>query len=161
MINIKITENDVLLAEQYRDDMGRLNNSITCGNGSVSGFLGEIITANLLGVKNSNTYDYDLITRYGKKVDVKTKRTTVVPKITYDCSVADFNTKQQCDIYVFVRIRSDLSEGWVLGYKYKQTYFDSSVFMKEGQIDHSNGFIVRADCYNLPIHKLDNIEELM
>ena len=129
MKHIKITKENVNLANEMSSDMGILNNSITKGKGNVIGFLGEIIVAEELGISLNNTYDYDLVFN-NKKIDVKSKRVTSAPRDYYECSVADLNTKQKCDFYVFTRIKNDLSEGWILGYLEKEKYLEDSKFLK-------------------------------
>ena len=119
----------------------------------MSGFIGEQVALSVLGGSWVNTYDYD-ITVGEYKVDVKTKQTTVEPRPFYECSVADFNTKQNCDAYAFVRVLKDYSVAWFLGVLTKQEYFDKAVFLKKGQVDPSNNFTVRADCYNVRIDQL-------
>ena len=47
-----------------------------------------------------------------------------------------------------------MSKGWVLGYMEKEEYFNKATLLKKGQVDPSNNFTVKADCYNLPISKL-------
>jgi len=159
MKHIKITKENVNLANSMSSDMGILNNSITQGKGNVIGFLGEIIVAEELGISLNNTYDYDLVFN-NKKIDVKSKRVTSAPREYYECSVADLNTKQKCDFYVFTRIKNDLSEGWILGYLEKEKYLADSKFLKKGSIDPDNNCKVSTDCHNLPISKLKDIEEL-
>jgi len=135
-------------------EMGKLNNSILKGEGNIIGFIGEELAQKVIGGRIQNSYDYDIILTSGKTVDVKTKKTTVTPKDNYDCSVASYNTKQKCDYYCFVRVKEDLSCGWVLGVYDKKDYFKDSVFLKKGQIDPSNNFTVKADCYNIKINQL-------
>ena len=154
MIEIQITDEIKTIADNKAKEMGRLNNSITKGEGNLSGFIGEAVAQAVLGGELNNTYQYDLVLPSGKTVDVKTKRTTVKPKDYYDCSVAAFNTKQRCDYYCFVRVKDDLSVAWYLGVYDKQEYFKDSIFLTKGQIDPSNNFTVKADCYNLKINKL-------
>jgi hypothetical protein len=154
MIEVNITNDMIHLAENKAEEMGKLNNSILNGSGSLAGFIGEQIFMNVLGGEWKNTDDYDVILS-GKRIDVKTKQTTVKPKSYYDCSVASYNTKQDCDAYAFVRVKKDLSVGWLLGIKPKDKYFKESTFMRKGEVDPSNNFTVRADCYNLRIDKLD------
>ena len=159
MRHIKILETHIEQAEKMSKAMGQLNNSITKGKGNIIGFLGEIIVANYLNIVLKNTYDYDLVYK-NKKIDVKSKRVTTPPKAYYECSIAALNTKQKCDLYVFTRIKNDLSEGWILGYLEKEKYLTDSKFLKKGEIDSDNGWKVLTDCYNLPINKLKDIEEL-
>ena len=159
MRHIKITDKHIQLAEKMSSNMGTLNNSITKGHGNIIGFLGEIIVAEYLHIILSNTYDYDLIYK-NKKIDVKSKKVTTPPKSYYECSIAALNTKQKCNLYVFTRIKNDLSAGWIVGYLDKKEYLDSSKFLKKGEIDSDNNWKVLTDCYNLPINKLKDIEEL-
>lgn len=154
MIEVEITDEMVNEARKSAKELGSLKNSIEKGAGNLAGFIGEIIVRETLGFEKDSTYDYDLRDRNGKTIDVKTKRTTVTPQPDYDCSVAAFNTKQECDKYVFVRVLSDLSKGWILGELTKKEYFDSARYMTKGKIDPANGFRVKADCYNVAIQDL-------
>ena len=154
MIEVKVTDEMLLSARDKAAEMGRLHNSITRGTGNIAGFIGEEIAQIVLGGKLSNTYDYDLILDDGRTVDVKTKQTSVVPLETYDCSIAAFNTKQDCDYYCFVRVKNDYTVGWYLGVYNKHEYIKESSFMKKGDLDPSNGYVVRSDCYNLKINQL-------
>ena len=91
--------------EQAKKDsqhMGMLNKSITEGQGNLAGFIGELVVQAIIGGVRKNTYDYDII-KNDKFIDVKTKRCTSEPKLNYDCSVAAYNTKQNCTHYVFTR----------------------------------------------------------
>ena len=153
MIKVIVTDEMLLKAREKTNEMGQLHNSILRGQGNMSGFIGEQVALSILGGSWVNTYDYD-ITVGEYKVDVKTKQTTVAPRPFYECSVADFNTKQNCDAYAFVRVLKDYSVAWFLGVLTKQEYFDKAVFLKKGQVDPSNNFTVRADCYNVRIDQL-------
>lgn len=135
-------------------EMGQLYNSITRGGGNIAGFLGEAIAQQVLGGSLKNTYDYDLVLDNGIKVDVKTKQTGYIPLESYDCSIAALNTKQDCDYYCFVRVKKDFSIGWYLGVYSKSDYINDAVFMKKGDIDPSNGYVVKSDCYNIKISQL-------
>jgi hypothetical protein len=154
MLEVKITEGHLKRAKMLDSSMGTLRNSITNGEGNLSGFLGEVIVGEILKARHDNTYDYDLVLSTGETVDVKTKRTNFPPKYGYDCSVAAFNTKQKCDYYAFVRVKNDLTTAWVLGFYPKQLYFEHAKFHRKGEFDESNKFTFKADCYNLPISGL-------
>ena len=159
MTEIFITNDMFIKAREESIKMGVLRNSIRRGDGNLIGFLGEYITQAALGGCNDNTFDYDLV--LGEyKLDVKTKATSVVPLDTYECSVAGFNTSQKCDIYVFTRILKTYEKGWVLGWLSTDDYYKKAKFLKKGEIDPSNNFTVKADCYNVPIKDLNNINEL-
>ena len=154
------------IATRNANRMGRIRNSITRGQGNSYGFLGEQITKLVLGgeiVNKGKKYnvDYDLVLDDGTTVEVKTKKTTVEPKKYYECSVAKYNTKQKCDYYAFVRVLDTKKGGWFLGVMPKEKYFINAKFLKAGTRDGDNGFLVRADCYNLAISDLQrNIDAI-
>lgn len=151
---VQITPEMLLIAERKAVIQGELNNSIMRGGGTRSGYLGEMIVVSVLGGDLANTFDYDVVLDDGTKVDVKTKRTSSPPLPYYSCSVAKFNTSQKCDAYAFVRVKYDLSVGWFLGIIKKNDFFLKATEHNRGDYDPSNGFIFRADCYNLSIEEL-------
>ena len=61
---------------------------------------------------------------------------------------------------MFVRILTDLSKAWILGSIPKKKYYEEATRYKKGQVDPSNGFTFRTDCYNLPISNLEPINEI-
>ena len=162
MIEVKITEDMKKRAWAKAREMGGIKNSIMKGDGNIAGFLGEEVANVVIGGIINNTYDYDLVSEDGIKYDVKTKRCTSPPKPYYDCSVANFNTKQKCDRYVFVRIENKnkrWGRAWVLGWLTHDNYFKKARKLTKGQKDPSNGFIVRADCHNVAISELNKFED--
>ena len=96
--------------------------------------------------------DYD--PKGDMKVDVKTKQTSVKPLPHYECSIAKLNTNQKCDAYAFVRILNDFSKGWFLGVLTKDDYYAKATFLRKGDVDPSNNYTVKADCYNVRIDEL-------
>lgn len=158
MKHIKFTSEHITKAKELSDEMGKLKNSITKGDGNLAGFIGELLVSEYLGSSLCNTYDYDLIHK-GIKIDVKTTRTTVTPLSSYECSIPAYNTKQGCDVYCFVRINMESKDAWILGYKNKQEYFDMATYRKKGQ-RREDGWLVKATCYTNLIKDLDNIDKL-
>ena len=149
------TDEQKKLAHKLAKQMGSIRNSITRGEGNAAGFLGEIVVSDLLGIDREATKDYDMVMSDGRTIDVKTKRTTVIPKKYYDCSIASTSTHQNCDYYVFTRCMKD-GTIYILGDCGKDDYFNRARFLKKGEQDGDNGYVVRADCYNLPISELTN-----
>jgi hypothetical protein len=157
MIEIEITKEMKKRAWKKAREMGVIYNSIMKGGGNIAGFLGEEIANSLIEGTVNNTYDYDITSKSGIKYDVKTKRCTSAPKPNYECSVANFNTKQKCDRYAFVRVEfksGRWGRAWLLGWLTHEEYFEKSKKLTKGQIDSSNGFVVRADCHNVAISEL-------
>ena len=154
MVEIPISDQMLLDARRKAVEMGRLRKSIQKGGGAITGFLGEFIAKEALGGAIKNTYDYDLVVD-SNKIDVKSKLTSAIPLESYDCSVSNYNTQQKCDYYAFVRVLNDFSKGWFLGVKKKDDFFKEARFVKKGDIDESNGFRAKSDCYSLRVSELD------
>ena len=165
MIEVTIQENMIQEAKKLRSEMpSKPNNSITKGEGSYCGCLGEIILRNYLNTlkcdaKIASDYDFDIITNKGTKFEVKTKRCTSKPKESYECSVPDYNNRQKCDYYAFVRINEKTMKGYILGYLSKDEFLSKSVQRRKGETDNNilpNGkpFIFHADCKNIYINQL-------
>jgi len=159
MIEIPINDDYMRRAREKASTVGILQGSITGGTSNVVGAIGEIIVADSIEAKQINTYDYDLI-KDGVRIDVKTKRCNTKPLPNYDCSVALHGTKQDCDAYVFVRILTDLSKAWILGGISKQSFYKKATLYRKGDVDSDNGFMFKADCYNLKIDKLSPVHEI-
>ena len=131
-----------------------LNNSIRRGEGSLVAYIGEEVVKSVLCGEIKDTYDYDIVYQ-NIKVDVKTKERTVPPRPHYECSVADFNTKQNCDEYAFVSVLDTLKEAWYLGKISKPDFYKKAGFHRKGEVDRANNFTFKADCYNIPISLLN------
>lgn len=157
ILEVAITQEMKKSALQKAQELPSLKNSITSGQGNLVGFLGEEVVKSVLGGTLNNTYDYDLVLNSGKTVDVKTKKTGFEPKPHYECSVAEYNTKQKCDYYAFVRVDDQRDRAWFLGVYEKDAYYKDAKLLKKGDVDPSNNFVVKANCYNLPIYKLQEL----
>lgn len=158
MIEVTPTPEQIKEARLSAGNLQSLQGSITRGGGSPAGMLGEVIVRDIIGATHKGTRDYDLVSPEGTRIDVKTKRCTSAPRDFYECSVAAHGTKQDCDEYVFVRVLNNLSRAWILGRITKDEYFEKSKRHKKGDVDESNGFTFKSDCYNLPIKELWKIQ---
>ena len=143
LIEVKITPELVERAKKKTAHVGVLQGSITGSASHVVGAIGELIVADLTGATEANTHDYDLILD-GKRIDVKTKR----------CNTRPFP--------VFVRIliggQAYGSHAWVLGEIDKRDFYKNATHHRRGDVDPGNGFVFKADCYNLAISELQDIE---
>jgi hypothetical protein len=165
MIIIPITnEQRVRAKELYSFD--KLNGSFTKGEGNKYGAIGEIIVFDYYKNKGfdvnnkiigKDKYEYDLIINEFK-VEIKTKSTNVYPQGRFLCSISNHNINQQCDFYFFVRVLENLQKGFLLGYKSKNNFFENAEFKKKGSTD-INGWVFKADCWNLPIKDLDKFKK--
>lgn len=150
----------ITIAEQRSEKLGVLKNSITNGEGNIAGYIGQMLVNLYLKGSEPDVFNYDVI-KDNVRYEVKTKRCTGEPKEHYNCSIANYNTKQKCDYYVFVRVLEDYSKAWILGKKKKDDFFKEATFNKKGEPDPSSGnkWNYKADCYNLEISKLEPLND--
>ena len=148
-------DNAVKHSKQINGD-SHLRNSFTKGKSTVWGCLGEEIVSVWTAGQIMDDFEYDVLTPLQKKLEVKTKKTTSsVCEANYEASVCDFNSSQDCDYYVFVRVKvqetNDPSDmiAWICGYISKEEFKKKSVQFKKGDIDERNGYKVHADCHNI------------
>ena len=158
MKQFKISDNTLQRVKERAAKLPLLNNSIRSGKGTIVAYIGEEVVKRVLNGEIKDTYDYDIVYSNNFKIDVKTKERTVAPRSNYNCTVADFNTKQDCDEYAFVSVLNDHSKAWYLGKISKTDFYKKAKFYKEGELDPdsppSKNFYFRADCYNIPISEL-------
>lgn len=158
MKQFSVTNQALERVKQRASKLPLLNNSIRNGEGSIVAYIGEEVVKKVLNGKIEDTYDYDVIYNNDIKVDVKTKERTVAPRENYNCTVADFNTRQDCDEYAFVSVLNDHSKAWYLGKISKTEFYQKAKFYRKGELDPdsppSKNFYFRADCYNIPISEL-------
>jgi len=151
IIGIAIDDQMIEEAKRLAAEVPLLRNSIRKGEGTVYGFLGELVFLRLVGGRHENTYDYDVVMRSDVRVDVKTKVVTSPPRPNYECSVAASNTRQGCDVYAFVRVMKDMTQGWYCGASFKDLFFAEARPIKKGDLDEANGWVASADCFNVRI----------
>ncbi|MGB3590185.1 MAG: hypothetical protein WBA16_00735 [Nonlabens sp.] len=124
------------------------------------GYIGEKIIMDYLRLEiDSDTYDYDLISNKGKRLEVKTITCKFKPKPDYWCTVNSHNLsgvhKQEADFYIFLRILNDYSKGWILGWKECKTFFEEGTYVEKGT-DLGKFKFVKANATILPIEKLNS-----
>ena len=156
MLEVKVTEAMLTSAKNKAAEQGKLKRSFMEGEGNVVGYLGEEIFAKAYpNVERKNGYHSDFIFN-GEKIDIKSKKCKSKPKVWYECSIVAYSLKtQKNDRYVFIRVRKDLSMGWILGTISKEDFIARSHFMRKGRLDISNNYKVKEDCYNLKISDLE------
>lgn len=151
----EITQDQIDRAQLRVDELPRLNNSITQMQATLHGFTAEEVLADVANLVVVGDYGFDLKhPENGTTFELKTKRTKVAPRNYYEVSVADFNTRQQADYYAFMRVHNDLTRAWFCGVMPREEYHERSRFLKKGDVDGDNGFVVKADCWNMRIDQL-------
>ncbi len=167
MIRLTLTDDDIRLAERRADALGVLRNSITNGRSNVYGMLGEAVVRRYLGNAASeadDTRDYDIQLTSGMTLEVKTKKTRVVPRPHFESSVCLHNARQRCDAYVFVRVHVDYAtdrRAWLLGYLPRPVFFRISRVLRKGDFDPRNRYTVKATCRNVTSTQLRSVVDLV
>lgn len=147
-------------------NIGELKNSITKGQGNLAACLGEdAVKYYLKGryVQGKDKYNHDLIVKK-KRIEVKTKRRTVFPKIDYEVSVAQTSKHQKPDIYVFTSVTYKNEKPFevvILGYLPFDEFLEKAAFVPKNKIDKTNWFKCHANMYNLTHDQLKPIKELL
>ena len=184
---IRIFWDDTMVtrAQNKAKKLGRINNSILKGGGNAAGYLGEEAVASYIGAKitscdkGTDKYDYDIIAKDGRRVEVKTKRRTVSCTDRngndlghYEVSVAKTSAHQTPDLYIFVSIHFEdvrkvngkklyygIKNIEILGQAEPEDYFAKAKLMRKDDVDQSNGFVTLVDMYNLPISELEPLDD--
>lgn len=152
-------------AKQRAGNMGVPPNSITGGQGSYAGFIGEYVVLNYLygvdRVEPDDTMKYDIaLGRF--TADIKTKRVKSSPKPNYQCSVTIKSlAHQRPHVYIFVRVDMiTYRRAWILGTISRKRLLKDGVRMMAGEYDSDNKYTCREDCINIPISQLNPISNL-
>jgi len=176
IIKIPYTKEMIDRAVSKAKALGSINNSILRGGGNTAGYLGEEAVAAHIGAnivscdEGVDKYNHDIL--YGdERLEVKTKRRTVEPKLFYEVSVAETSKHQRPDTYVFVSLEFNRREGrgrykqyyglkniWVCGTMGADEYFERATLWKAGDVDPSNNFKTHVNMYNLPISSLNPLK---
>jgi len=150
-----VVDDYMLMEAKHRSDrMGTLPSSRTHGAGNIVGFVGEAAVLALTGGELRDTLSFDLMID-GKRVDVKTKSCSSIPRKHYLCSVMEYQLTNKCDTYFFVRVDLNKKEGWVLGSISKARLLSEGRICKKGEPDGK--FFFKEDCRSIRIDQLDPI----
>ena len=178
LISIPWDSRMVEQAQSKAKKLGRINNSILKGGGNAAGYLGEEAVAAYIGAKitscdkGDDKYNYDIIAKDGRRIEIKTKRRTVDPLDYYDVSVAKTSIHQRPDLYIFVsinfenmmmengkRVYRGIKNIWIVGQAEPEDYFARAKIWKAGEIDNNNVFKTHVDMYNLPISEIEPLDD--
>lgn len=141
----------------------------------IDGVLGEMIAE--LWLKQNNfryidcrdEYSHDYLVGDKIKLEIKTKRRTVVPKGHYEATVPQYvHDVQKPTAYLFVSLRLSKGrdddyerylEGYVVGGLSRQKFDNEKRHLHKGQHDVSNNWDCSEACYNVHISRLFSPDE--
>ena len=165
------TDEMIALATERDKKAGIYRNSVTEGEGRIHGFIAEQILADYLGrVPIVDDYNFDIIYS-GMRLEVKAKPTTVIPREGHSASVGLLSQHQECDRYVFFRIKyltsikvegkynreyKGLEKIYLMGDISKKDFWDQGTLHKQGDKEGNNGFITHKDMMNINYSQLIN-----
>jgi hypothetical protein len=164
MINVAITKEIIEYAEKKLNKIQSNSNIGLSKFGSekhriLVGYIGEKIIMNYLSLKEDvDDFNFDLLSKKNKRLEVKTITCKFKPKEDYWCTVNshDLNGvhKQNADYYVFLRIMNDFSKGWILGWISCDEFFEKGTFVSKGT-DFDKFKFEKANATILPIKELN------
>jgi len=158
---VEVTPEIQEIAERWKALRGQLPNSIEKDEGSVLGYIGEIVMGMLVGGRLlDDSRNHDLLMPDGTRAEVKSKGRSVPPLSEYEVSVWEGSRHQRPDLYHFVSVQGvkpDATGRWE-SYSYAsyvgslpyQEFWDEARFKQAGVADKSssNQHVGTADCYN-------------
>ena len=126
------------------------------------GYIGEKIIMDFLGLdEDIDDYNFDLISKKGKRLEVKTITCKFKPKSHYWCTVNshDLNGvhKQEADFYIFLRILNNYQKGWILGWISCDEFFRKGEFIAKGK-DFGKFEFIKANATILSINELNKFK---
>lgn len=134
--------------------LATLTLSETKGRYNVSGALSELAASRFLGVPLEANLSFDLIYR-GKRVDVKSATSNVVPNYTYNGCVPAINSHQDTDYYLFTRVlrRNEKPTAvYLMAYLRREGFYAKANYMRAGA---SHGTLVlKYDMYALEYRRM-------
>lgn len=165
MIELPLNQEILNAAKDKAIAQGSNRTSFMRGKGNYVGYVGEYAVKRALGIPfEPSTRDYDFILNE-KRYDVKSKKTTVIPKMSYDASICKFSKAQDCDFYIFCRVYFPVKDAgpekvFVMSYYPKTDYMAEAKFLQKGEYDPSNRYSVMEDCYNLRYDQLKSAKDI-
>lgn len=170
-LSAEMIEFAAIKAEQHREIQENQKiafyNSITKGEGNFLCFCGEAAAKVYCGLDftlNMNHYKHDFIFKE-YKIEVKSKFTSVVPRLNYEGSVTDVN-KSQGEFYLHTRVYFPHGKNhpptcvYLMGWIPRKQYFQKASLVKEGQYDSSNNWTCSKDCWNVYYHDMLPMEKI-
>jgi hypothetical protein len=161
MVEVKVDKDTRLLAYEDARKMGKLDGSLTRGNGNNIGMLGERIVHRYLGGERvgDTRYSCDIVLPDGRTVDVKTGAGRSRPEPHYAARIYASEDQREklahkCDCYFFVRCSPSLTQLWLLGWLPADEFANKASFHPRGSRNPEDGRTCRTDEFVVPVSGL-------
>lgn len=154
-IEARLDDADMKRAEELAELIPPLKNSLTDGVGKVAGMMGQLAVAEVIGGEVfPDERDWDVKAKTGATLEVKTSRTSVVPRLDYKANVSMHNDRQKCDFYAFCRVIEDQRIVYVLGWIGRRKFHAFAGVHRKGDPDGNAGFHYTCDTKSLEVKAL-------
>jgi hypothetical protein len=154
MTRVDLTPAMISYGMEKKSEMDEKDNQITRLKGSknarVNGFIAEAAVMSVYTMLEASadlSYDlYDMET--GVKYDVKAQSGNAGdPKPHWVFKLYPETQKSVSDVFIFVRVDNDLRFCWILGFMYRDIFFQKAVFRPKGYV--SGTVVYDDDCYEI------------
>ena len=100
--------------------------------------------------------NYDILLGDARTVEVKTQRTSVIPRLNYKVNVPLYQwmSKIEVSLWIFVRVHQSMEHGWIVA-TCDESKRDRFTFHAEGDV-MDNEHRYRQDTMDCPISELDD-----
>lgn len=153
-------EEDREEARSLAADM-KYEGSMMQGSRDAHATLAEIAAHRLIGGEMVRSYDYDIVTPWGLKVDVKNKVLSYPPKPHYEVSILAYTAKQACDYLLFTATPKNGECVWICGGYGKKAFLRDAELKKAGTVTGMNGLTYKRDNYVMTIEQIGDAEKVI
>lgn len=132
--------------------------------GLLAGRAGEIVIQTYfpLLAHSSEAQDrsgFDFIAPSGVRIDVKAKgNVKSVPREDFDCTVPEYQTRLDCDAYIFVRIAHDFTCAYIMGYIRKAEFLKAARIVRDGERYNNAGRPAVGNHFIVPASVLTTLD---
>jgi hypothetical protein len=149
-------------AKEIAKGMGYAGSMIRGARDAHAALAELVVNAQIKGTLR-NTFDFDIETKNGLRVDVKnkTKSVGVEPKPNFEVTIMASNEKQDCDYLVFTMTPKDGSCVWICGGYGKLAFLRDAEFRAAGTMTDSNYFEYKRDNYIMTVEQLEAAEMVL
>ena len=154
LISTVVTPSLLEQATEMARTVPRLRLSQTEGRYNIAAALSELAAAQFLKIPIEGNLQFDLHYK-GKRVDVKSATSNVVPNYTYNGCIPVVNSHQETDYYLFTRVlrrNEKLTAVYLMAYMRRDGYYAKAHFLRAGA--SHGGMVAKFDTYSLEYRRM-------
>jgi len=154
LISTVVTPSLLEQATEMARTVPRLKLSQTENRYNIPAALSELVAAQFLQIPIEGNFQFDLNYR-GKRIDVKSATSAVVPNYTYNGCVPVVNSHQETDYYLFTRVlrRNEKPAAvYLMAYMRRDGYYAKAHYIRAGA--SHGGMVPKFDAYMLEYRRM-------